>query len=316
MNAKQTSYRLIVFGTLILLIFMAGTGSPDGMLAQGDANDVFLPLVTGNFPMIETGKIVFVSNRDGNSEIYKMEYDGSHQVRLTNNAAEDLSPDWSPDGSKIAFISYRSGEGEIYVMNADGSNQLQITTLTQCGSPQWSPDGTRIAFYSRQNNNNIIYTMNPDGSGLTPVTEPSISAYDPYWSPDGTRIAFMSSRITPGVHAVNTDGSNETLLVPLDGIAYFAWSPGGNRFALSKTTPSYNFDLYVYDLATSCLKHLTNTQYNHNSVDWSPMGTQLVFHSNREDISNFEIYSMPAMGGQVVNLSNNPAADSDPDWTK
>ena len=105
MNAKQTSYRLIVFGTLILLIFMAGTGSPDGMLAQGDANDVFLPLVTGNFPMIETGKIVFVSNRDGNSEIYKMEYDGSHQVRLTNNAAEDLSPDWSPDGSKIAFIS-------------------------------------------------------------------------------------------------------------------------------------------------------------------------------------------------------------------
>src|SRR5207248_10587357 len=39
-------------------------------------------------------KIVFASNRDGNSEIYVMNADGSNQTRLTNNAVEDIVPKW------------------------------------------------------------------------------------------------------------------------------------------------------------------------------------------------------------------------------
>jgi hypothetical protein len=35
------------------------------------------------------GKIVFVSNRDGNSEIYVMNADGTDQKRLTSNSAVD-----------------------------------------------------------------------------------------------------------------------------------------------------------------------------------------------------------------------------------
>ena len=45
-------------------------------------------------------------------------------TRLTNNAAFDIEPSWSPDGTKIAFASDRDGNSEIYVMNADGSGKL------------------------------------------------------------------------------------------------------------------------------------------------------------------------------------------------
>jgi TolB protein len=41
-------------------------------------------------------KILFVSNRDGNNEIYSMNADGSDQLRLTYNPADDHSPVWSP----------------------------------------------------------------------------------------------------------------------------------------------------------------------------------------------------------------------------
>ncbi len=43
-----------------------------------------------------TKKIAFVSYRDGNYEIYKMDADGSNVVRLTNNSADDGDPDWEP----------------------------------------------------------------------------------------------------------------------------------------------------------------------------------------------------------------------------
>jgi dipeptidyl aminopeptidase/acylaminoacyl peptidase len=76
---------------------------------------------------LENTKIAFMSNRNGNLEIYVMNADGSEQKRLTNNPASGMDPSWSPDGKKIAFVSYRDGNPEIYVMNADGSEQRNLT---------------------------------------------------------------------------------------------------------------------------------------------------------------------------------------------
>jgi len=42
-------------------------------------------------------KIAFVSDRDGNREIYFMNAGGSGQTRLTNDPASDLGPAWSPN---------------------------------------------------------------------------------------------------------------------------------------------------------------------------------------------------------------------------
>ena len=41
------------------------------------------------------GKIAFYSKRDGNSEIYTMDSNGSRQTRLTFNAARDNAPSWA-----------------------------------------------------------------------------------------------------------------------------------------------------------------------------------------------------------------------------
>lgn len=41
-------------------------------------------------------RIAFVSDRDGNLEIYTMNADGSNQVNISNNPGADVEPSWGP----------------------------------------------------------------------------------------------------------------------------------------------------------------------------------------------------------------------------
>lgn len=88
----------------------------------------------------KNGQIAFVSNRDGNEEIYVMNADGTSTTRLTTNEVIDEFPAFSPDGTRLAFSSNRDGDAEIYVMNADGKDQSPLTdNPADDFKPDWAP---------------------------------------------------------------------------------------------------------------------------------------------------------------------------------
>jgi tetratricopeptide (TPR) repeat protein len=80
-------------------------------------------------PSVSGNRIAFMSNRDGNEEIYIMNLDGSGLKRLTNNAANDGLPIWSPDGKTIAFVSDQGGPWAIWAMSPDGSNRRKLFAI-------------------------------------------------------------------------------------------------------------------------------------------------------------------------------------------
>ena len=87
--------------------------------------------------------LAFTTDREGNDQIYVVDAAGTDVLNLSNNAANDDWPSWSPDGSKIAFHSDRDGNFEVYVMNADGTGPVNLTNNQAWDDldPRWSPDG-------------------------------------------------------------------------------------------------------------------------------------------------------------------------------
>ena len=183
------------------------------------------------------GKIVFYSKRDGNTEIYTMDSDGSNQTRLTFNEMSDASPVWSPNGRQIAFHRERNGNLEIYVMEVDGSNQRNLTRHPASdGFPYWSPDGNQIAFRSTRNADKDhrlnVFVMDADGSRVRQVTRLEF-ATNPQWSPDGTQILFEGS-IDQGrqIFAIRPDGRGRWQISepkPNTGMLLGDWSPDGKK---------------------------------------------------------------------------------------
>src|SRR5205085_8914380 len=91
--------------------------------------------------IVADGQIAFTSIRDGNREVYLMHADGTGQVNLTNNAADDEWPVWSPDGSRILFGSTRDG-GSVYEMNTEGAGVTRHLS-TEGNALAWARDGPK-----------------------------------------------------------------------------------------------------------------------------------------------------------------------------
>ena len=66
---------------------------------------------------VDSAKIAFCSDRDGDFDIYTMNFDGTNVKNLTSSENKDWAPSWSPDGSMISFSSDRDGNVEIYTIN-------------------------------------------------------------------------------------------------------------------------------------------------------------------------------------------------------
>jgi tricorn protease-like protein len=221
-------------------------------------------------------RIAFLSDRDGNYEIYVMDADGSNQMNLTDNPAYDWEPAWSPDGTRIAFASQRDGNWEIYVMGADGSIPAILTdNPADDWGPAWSRDGTRIAFMSDRDGNREIYVMDADGSNPVRLTDNPATDEHPAWSPDGTRIAFMSQRDGNWeIYVMDADGSNQmNLSNNLASDVHPAWSPDGTRIAFVSTRDG-NWEVYVMDADGSNPVRLTDNPAYDYSPTWSPGSQQ------------------------------------------
>jgi TolB protein len=151
----------------------------------------------------------FSSTRDGNSEIYSANLDGSGVTRLTNNPAIDVSPTCGP-GGQIAFVSARHGGPQVFVMGSGGGEPKRITykgSHNQTPAFCRDPNDPKIAFAGRDGGGWDIFTVSLKTGQYVRVTQGQGVNQDPAFSPDCRMLAFSSSR--GGMYISNPEGLNQ-----------------------------------------------------------------------------------------------------------
>ena len=245
-------------------------------------------------------KIAFLSWRDGNREIYLMNHDGSEQINLSRNPADDDAFEFSQDGNCIVFVSRPfNGYSDLYVMDQFGRNRKQLTNSLYIRVPSFSPSADQIVFIDDSDSEgSIIYVIDSTGEGLLNLAQDPAGYGRALFSPAGSTIIFDGGN--NGIYSMSLDGKNQTNLTNNSAHESLnAITPDGSKIVFTRAN-----EIYIMNSNGSDQVNITNNA----ARDWGPIlspdGNRIVFKSERDGPSP-DIYIMDINGKNVIRLTNN-----------
>ncbi len=256
------------------------------------------------------------TKENAQADIFTIPADGGESIAVTNDAAVDWNPVWSPDGEYLYFISDRGGGMNIWRIAIEERSgkilgQPERVTSGVVAATQHlslSQDGHRIAYVARVETRNLL-KIGFDVSKKTPlgatfwVTQGSKNLTFPDASPDGNWAAFNSIGNQQDVFLVQTDGAGIRQLTD-DQYRDWGprWAPDGKSIAFCSNR-SGKYEIWSIRPDGSELKQLTRFPGAHYAV-WSPDGTRMaysyhspngnsIFNPRLPDVKPFVLPSLP-----------------------
>jgi Tol biopolymer transport system component len=269
--------------------------------------------------------IVFVSDRDGNREIYRIDVDGSEETRLTENNENDLNPQWSYDKSHILFLSGDEFSNQLYSINPDGSGLTKLTpNITRISQCEWSPNSYLISCITRRDSiGDDVIIVDADRQTAETAYSAEGRVFDLAWSPAGDKIALATEDVGGIlVYSIADDSINEYELG--DGIVQkVAWSNNGNRLAYSFGSRNQDVLATLYTVKMD----FSNPRkwIDEGGPEWvqafSPRDDSVLLESSRDGHSQIYVFELGTkrliqLTNMKANDNNSSSANRYPDYSK
>ena len=100
---------------------------------------------------VSSEEVLYLSNADGDLELYVSDLVSGKTRQLTNNDLDDNQASWSPDGKWIVYTGRVGADLEVFMISSSGKNSRRLT-YNDSGidfSPQWSNDGEKILYITQ-----------------------------------------------------------------------------------------------------------------------------------------------------------------------
>ncbi len=231
-------------------------------------------------------------------------------------------PRISPDGARVVYtrgwVDKRSDrwESSLWIMNADGTRARH---LIAGGGARWSPDGTRILFTARGEPDGtqlFVRWMDEEGA-VSQITRLENGPSGARWSPDGEWIAF-TGRVSD-----RADFAGVELPQRPEGAQWVREPKVVERAGYKRDRAGYVdtgwTHVFVVPAEGGTARRLTDGDWNHSGVRWSPDGSEIYFASYREEDwdrperwQESEIYAVAVASGDVRRLTDRRGPDGDP----
>jgi len=170
-------------------------GSNPKQLTSGTGASNFDPRVTPNGHYI-----VFVSDRGGTMQIWRMDSDGNNLKPLTNGPLQAVDPDYSPDGKWVVFVKGGAEKG-VWRVPIEGGDPVRLND-EEAAHPTVSPDGKIIAYICRNPSRDPLDDFESSTRGVALMAfegGPSIRHFDIShltafrWGPDGHSLLYTKN---------------------------------------------------------------------------------------------------------------------------
>ncbi len=235
---------------------------------------------------------VDIEANKSNTEIFKMNVDGSKKTQLTFTNESEGSAQWIDGGNKIAFLKTNEGSRQLWIMNANGSHAMCISNVEGgISSFIFSPDETKVMYIKKVKSVTSTAERHPDLPKATGrlVNDMMYKHWD-HWVEKVPHTFYAT--IVNGELANHVDllegQPYEAPLLPFGGASDVSWSADSKYivYTSKKLTgrayaESTNSDLYIYSLQDKTTVNLTegmmgydtNPLFSHNgaSMAWLSM---------------------------------------------
>ena len=242
------------------------------------------------------------THKGGQRDIWTIPARGGAPVQVTDDAAFDWNPVWSPDGRYIYFASDRRGQMNLWRVPVDeqtgrvtGEPAPLTTASTYAQHVTFSRDGRRAAFVNLVSSTNIYTTpFNPYKEALTgpavAVTRGFRHAAAPDLSPDGGWFVYSSQgERQEDIYLCRRDGAEAPRKLTDD--AYKdrnpRWSPDGTRISFYSDR-SGKYEAWVISPDGGGLRQMTFEGGSVAYPFWSPDGARLAYNLNSESCAVIE----------------------------